>query len=94
LLVAGARSAGELNDEALTHEVGTMEGRDNVTSIHGVLVLDETEAVHELDLGDLARAMGLEVGLYVCLGGIAGEVAQVKSGRRYLRHGELYKGVL
>jgi hypothetical protein len=30
--------------------------------------------------------MGLEVALDVCLGGIAGEVTQVKARRRYLGH--------
>jgi hypothetical protein len=124
VLVAGTRAAGELDDEALAHEVGTIcesvrrtvpEGvrcyvtygklcsrlgriqcevlkskltRNNVTRVHRVLVLDEAEAVHELDLSDLASAMGLEVGLDICLGGIAGEVAQVEARTRYLGHGD------
>lgn len=60
---------------------------NDVTRIHCILVLDEAETVHELDLSDLAGAMGLEVALDFCLGGIAGKVAQVKAGRGYLGHG-------
>lgn len=41
---------------------------DDVPGIHGVLVLDETEPIHELDLGDLARPMGREVSLDIGLG--------------------------
>jgi len=61
--------------------------RDDVTRIHGVLVLNEAEAIHELDLGDLASAMGLEVGLYFGLGGIAGKVAQIQAGGGDFCHG-------
>ena len=43
--------------------------RHNVTRVHGVLVLDETKAVHELDLGDLTSSMAGEVVLDVGLGG-------------------------
>jgi hypothetical protein len=85
-LVAGTGAASELDYQALAHKVGTMEGRNDVTSVHGVLVLNEAEAIHELDLSNLASAMGLEVALDVCLGGIAGEVTQVKARRRYLGH--------
>lgn len=35
--------------------------RYNITSVHSIFVLDEAEAIHELDLGDLARPMGAEV---------------------------------
>lgn len=42
--------------------------RNDVASIHGVLVLDEAEAIHELDLGDLAGAMAGKVSLDVGLG--------------------------
>lgn len=41
---------------------------DDITRIHGVLVLDEAEAIHELDLGNLAGAMGVEVVLNIGLG--------------------------
>lgn len=41
----------------------------NVTGIHRILVLDEAEPVHELDLSDFAGAMGREMGLDVSLGG-------------------------
>jgi hypothetical protein len=65
---------------------------NDVTRIHGVLVLNETKAVHELDLSDLASAMGLEVALDICLGGIAREVAQVEAGTGYLGHGDGWWG--
>jgi flagellar biosynthesis regulator FlaF len=75
VLVAGARATSELDDEALAHEIGTMESRNDITSIHGVLVLDETETVHQLDLSNFASAVSLEVAFDVCLGGITGKVA-------------------
>lgn len=59
---------------------------NHIARIHGILVLNEAKTVHELDLGDLARAMGREVGLHVRLGGIAGEVAQVEARRRDFGH--------
>lgn len=42
--------------------------RDNVASIHGVLVFDEAEAVHQLDLGDFSGAMSRKVSLNIGLG--------------------------
>lgn len=84
-IATGASS--ELNDQALAHEVGAMESRNDIARIHGVLVLDEAEAIHELDLGNLTGSVGLEVGFDVCLGGIAREVAQVQAGGRDFRHG-------
>lgn len=60
--------------------------RNDVTRVHGVLVLNETKTIHELDLSDFASAMGLEMRLDFCLGGIAGEIAQVEAGRGYLGH--------
>lgn len=41
---------------------------DDIACVHVVLVLDEPEAVHELDLGNLAGAMGVEVVLNIGLG--------------------------
>lgn len=55
--------------------------RNDVTRVHSVLVLDEAKTVHELDLSDLAGAMGLEVALDFRLGGIAGKVAQIQACR-------------
>lgn len=60
---------------------------DDVARIHGVLVLDEAEAIHEFDLGDLASSVSLEMGLDVCFGSIAGEVPQIEARSRYLCHG-------
>jgi hypothetical protein len=65
---------------------------NDVTRVHCVLVLDEAEAIHELDLGDLAGAMGREMGLDFSLGGVARKVAQVKAGRRDFRHREVVGG--
>jgi len=42
--------------------------RDDISRVHRILVLDETESVHELDLGDLASAMGGKMGLNIGLG--------------------------
>lgn len=42
--------------------------RHDVASIHCIFILDEAEAIHQLDLGDLTRAMGAEVFLDVVLG--------------------------
>lgn len=41
---------------------------NDVTGIHGILILNEAEAVHQLDLRDLSGAMGTEVCLDVGLG--------------------------
>ena len=59
-----------LADQALWN---SMQGRkvrtrNHVACIHGVFVLDEAEAIHELDLGNLAGAMGVEVILDISLG--------------------------
>jgi hypothetical protein len=67
--------------------------RDHVARVHRVLVLNEAEAIHKLDLGDLASAMGLEMGLDVGLGGVAREVAQVKAGARDFSHGGLVRSL-
>ena len=42
--------------------------RNDIASIHSILVLDEAEAVHELDFGNLSRAMSVEVGFDISLG--------------------------
>jgi hypothetical protein len=44
------------------------ESRNNIAGIHWVLVLDETEAVHELHFGDFSSAMSREVSLDVGFG--------------------------
>jgi len=75
---AGAATR-ELDDQTLAHELGAMEGRHDVTRVHCIFVLDEAKAVHELDLGDLASAMGVEVVLNIGLGSIAREVAKVEA---------------
>jgi hypothetical protein len=47
---------------------GRTEGRDDVASVHGIFVLDEAKAVHELDLSDFAGSMCREVLLHFSLG--------------------------
>ena len=42
--------------------------RNHIARIHSVFVLDEAEAIHELNLGNLARTMGVEVILDISLG--------------------------
>ena len=50
--------------------------RHDIARVHVVFVLDEAEAIHELDLGNLAGAMGVEVVLNIGLGSCS------KSGQR------------
>ena len=35
--------------------------RNDIRRVHGVVILDEAKAIHELHLRDVAGAMGLEV---------------------------------
>jgi len=86
--VAMAVAASELDGEALAHKHRSMKGWDDIPGVHGVLILNEAEAVHNLDLCDLAGAMLGEMSLDVGLGRMFGQVAQVKASRRDLRrHG-------
>jgi len=75
-----ARATSKLNGQALTHEVRAMEGGNHIAGIHCILVLDESEAIHELNLGDLSSAMGIEVRLDVGLGSTTRKIAQVQPG--------------
>jgi len=45
---------------------------NHVARIHRILVLDEAEAIHELDLGDFAGSMGCEMVFNIALGGCTG----------------------
>lgn len=69
----------ELDHQSLPHKLRSMESWDNITSIHGIFVFNEAEAIHELNLGDLAGAMGVEVVLNVGLGSGSREIAQVEA---------------
>jgi hypothetical protein len=42
--------------------------RYNITGIHSILIFNEAEAVHQLDLGNLSGAMGAEVFLDILFG--------------------------
>ena len=42
--------------------------RNNIARIHRILVFDEAESIHQLNLGNLASAMGREVSFDVGLG--------------------------
>ena len=42
--------------------------RHDIARIHSILVLDKAEAIHKLNFGDLAGAMGVEVVLNIGLG--------------------------
>lgn len=42
--------------------------RNDIASIHRILVFDEAKTVHQFDLGDFASAMGREVSLDISLG--------------------------
>ena len=41
---------------------------DDITGIHCILILDETEAIHQLHLGDLSSAVGRKVSLDIGFG--------------------------
>ena len=43
--------------------------RDNISRIHGIFILNEAEAIHELDLGDFTCPMAIEVVFNILLGG-------------------------
>ena len=60
---------------------------NDIARIHSILVLNEPESIHELDLGDIAGAVSVEMCLDSGFGSITGEVAQVEAGRGYLGHG-------
>jgi hypothetical protein len=45
---------------------------NHIPGVHGILVLNETKAIHELDLGDLTGTVGREVRLDIGLGRWAG----------------------
>lgn len=49
--------------------------RNHIASVHRVVVLNETKAIHELDLGDGAGAMGLEMILDIFFGDWSSEVS-------------------
>jgi len=84
--ITAASATGKLNGQAFTHKVGAMEGRNDIAGIHRILILNETEAVHELDLGDLSGAMSVEVALDICLGCIARKIAQIEPCRGNFGH--------
>jgi hypothetical protein len=42
---------------------------NHIAGVHRILVFDKSEAVHELDLGDLSSAMSVEVGFNISFGG-------------------------
>jgi hypothetical protein len=46
---------------------------NHIAGIHSILVFDESEAIHELDLGDLSGAMSVEMGLDISFGGWEGQ---------------------
>jgi len=51
--------------------------RYDVARIHGIFVLDEAEAVHELDFGNLASAMSRKVTLNILFGDCAIESVEL-----------------
>lgn len=79
-------TAGKLDGESFSHEIRSVEGRDDISSIHRILVLDEAKAVHKLDFSDISGTMSRKMGLNIGLGSIARKVPQVEPGGRYLRH--------
>jgi len=82
--LALTRASSKLYSETLAQEVGSMKSRHNVARVHWVLVFDEAESIHELDLGYLSGSVGSKVRLQVRLGGALWQIAQVKPGGRDL----------
>ena len=56
--------------------------RHDITCVHSIFVLNKAKAVHKLDLGDLASAMGVEVVLNIGLGSYSarGPVSEFRRG--------------
>jgi hypothetical protein len=79
-VLLASRTTSKLHCQSLAFEVTAMESRDNVTSIHGILILDEAKAVHQLDLRNLTGAMGREVFFDILFGDIAGKIPEIESG--------------
>jgi len=67
--------------EGLVREWGQGRTWNDVTRVHGIFVLDEAKAIHELNLGDLASAMGVEVILNIGLGSYVNTVQSANSRR-------------
>jgi hypothetical protein len=59
------RKAGTRRLAVSGFDVAQRRTRNDVTGIHGILVLNEAEAIHELDFGDFAVAMLGKVSLQV-----------------------------
>ena len=53
--------------------------RHDITCVHSIFVLNKAKAVHKLDLGDLASAMGVEVVLNIGLGSYSYAVQSANS---------------
>jgi hypothetical protein len=53
--------------------VAALRTWDYVPCVHGILVLDEAKAIHELDLGDLSSSMLGEMSLNIGLAGCWGD---------------------
>lgn len=49
-------------------QTGISLTRNYVARIHRILVFDEAEAIHQLDLSDLSRAMGIKMGFHIGFG--------------------------
>lgn len=84
-------TASKLNNQALTHEFGAVERgvrltRDDITSVHRVLVFNKAKAVHELDVDNLPSAMGSKVVCDILFCGVTWKVAQVEPSRGDVAH--------
>lgn len=70
----------------LNEMVGGLGGsltRNDVARVHGILVLNEAEAIHELDFGYLPGAMGVEMILNIGLGSYShGPVSVARRGAK------------
>jgi len=70
-VVLPAWSSSKLNSQSLALEFCSMEGWNDVSSVHGIFILDETKAIHELDFLNGAGAMSAKVLLDVLFRDVA-----------------------
>lgn len=64
---AGDRHVSYLRRQGLSQQENKLT-RDNISSIHCILIFYKAEAIHKLDLGNLPRAMAAEMLLDILFG--------------------------
>jgi len=88
-IILAARATGKLDSESFALEFRSMESWYDITSVHGIFILDEAKAIHEFDLFDGASAMSSKVLLDVLFCDVSRKVAQIEPRGRDVGHGGL-----